>query len=847
MPTPITTVFLNTIKVDAENRILLSGKIDFYDGIKQPNLIRLNSDGNLDPSFNSNCESILNDIDFLSTGEIIGVNNDSIYKISSSGIIIKSIKIEPFISIVIKDDNIYAVSEAFGFKKYNSNLNLDAVFKQDNVFAGGNANAVAIQGDNILVGGSFTEVNGFTKNFIARFDTDGNSDNTFETNYTTSSISSLMVQNDGKIIINKGKTRLEVNGAMDSSYALAASVGNGLGTALFQNDKILLVAYLNSEFATRKLIRLNNDGSLDNSFNMVDTNSDEMALMADNSILTGSILYNLGFTKYSSEGVLISEFSPPISSIGFFENATYFNGSIVLTGDFYALNDHNTYQIGKIDITGVVDSNFTVTRDIVPYRTGDVKIKDNDQIFVAQGNKLLKLDNTGNLVNGFNTPTELIKPNSVYNDTYFASKFQLYENEKIVTAGPNGVYLLNSDGSQDTNFAYQKTAGGSSTAVGLDLQSSGKIISGNIFTEVNNIPANGLVRVLPDGNVDESFDIGDGPNPDTRIRGVYVLQNDEIIVRAYDPKALADDPTVNSGGFNNLSSNLQIYKLGINGSLDTEFLDNLNSNFAEASRYGIGISYMEDSFIFNYYDAASTPFSLAKIDFNGNKDNNFSIENDVKLMGGRGIINIDKRMFLVIADLEIKATGAIKKGALFIDDNAPIVTGTIENLTTPQDTPKLISVTDLTIEDPDNAFPDDFVLTVLDGENYTVVNNTITPDLGFLGSLSINLVVNDGQGNSQPFQINIEVTESLGFENDFSKNLFSVYPNPIENSLHIKPNNLIDTFKIKISDTNGKLIYLKDGIKNDVETINLSTLQNGLYILQIVSKDNVETIKLLKK
>ncbi|WP_187696072.1 hypothetical protein, partial [Xanthovirga aplysinae] len=61
------------------------------------------------------------------------------------------------------------------------------------------------------------------------------------------------------------------------------------------------------------------------------------------------------------------------------------------------------------------------------------------------------------------------------------------------------------------------------------------------------------------------------------------------------------------------------------------------------------------------------------------------------------------------------------------------------------------------VEDPDNSFPNDFSLTVLEGDSYSVTNNEITPAPEFNGILDILVSVNDGTDESEVFQLSIEV------------------------------------------------------------------------------------------
>ena len=56
----------------------------------------------------------------------------------------------------------------------------------------------------------------------------------------------------------------------------------------------------------------------------------------------------------------------------------------------------------------------------------------------------------------------------------------------------------------------------------------------------------------------------------------------------------------------------------------------------------------------------------------------------------------------------------------------PIITGQVP-LIIFEDTPLEISLDHLLVTDADNVYPSDFTLTVLEGQNYTLDGNTITP------------------------------------------------------------------------------------------------------------------------
>src|SRR5690606_26861185 len=89
---------------------------------------------------------------------------------------------------------------------------------------------------------------------------------------------------------------------------------------------------------------------------------------------------------------------------------------------------------------------------------------------------------------------------------------------------------------------------------------------------------------------------------------------------------------------------------------------------------------------------------------------------------------------------------------------APVITGQRE-ITTAKDVAVTLDLNMLEVDDPDNTYPSDFSLRVLEGNNYTLDHNTLTPASGFTGTLGVRVQVNDGIANSNTFTLNITVKE----------------------------------------------------------------------------------------
>jgi hypothetical protein len=76
---------------------------------------------------------------------------------------------------------------------------------------------------------------------------------------------------------------------------------------------------------------------------------------------------------------------------------------------------------------------------------------------------------------------------------------------------------------------------------------------------------------------------------------------------------------------------------------------------------------------------------------------------------------------------------------------------------------------------------------------------------------------------------------------DVSASKLALYPNPVKDVLNIQGS----TFKIenaKIYDASGKLVKTFDG-----NTVNVSGLQKGEYLVSVEDKNGVTTMKFIKK
>jgi|GEM_PF-1398036 len=89
-------------------------------------------------------------------------------------------------------------------------------------------------------------------------------------------------------------------------------------------------------------------------------------------------------------------------------------------------------------------------------------------------------------------------------------------------------------------------------------------------------------------------------------------------------------------------------------------------------------------------------------------------------------------------------------------NSQPVITGQT-NISTNEDTPLTLALSDFSVSDADDTYPNGFTLQVASGTNYTVSGTTITPSPNFSGTLTVPVTVNDGEATSSVFNATVNV------------------------------------------------------------------------------------------
>ncbi|SEW39387.1 Por secretion system C-terminal sorting domain-containing protein, partial [Roseivirga pacifica] len=202
---------------------------------------------------------------------------------------------------------------------------------------------------------------------------------------------------------------------------------------------------------------------------------------------------------------------------------------------------------------------------------------------------------------------------------------------------------------------------------------------------------------------------------------------------------------------------------------------------------------------------------------------------------------------VIIQDTD-QANSAVFEASVSVTavNDAPIIEGTTLNTTIDSETSVEITLADLTVTDVDNDYPTDFTLTVQEGDNYTLNGTTVTPTIDFVGSLAVNVSVNDGETNSNTFEIAFTVTEVTSIDLSEVSSKLGLHPNPSTDEITISlENEVYAPVSITMVNKDGKVIYQVNKAKNGLSfehTIQTSLYASGLYFIRVAQDQKYRSI-----
>ena len=442
-------------------QILLGGDFSSFNGAARNNLVLLNTDGSVSNAF---IAPGTGPNAWVSTLEMAGTN-----RVLLGGWFTD-----------------YNGTSAQGLLKVDLTGAVDATFNTTSGFAGHIEDIVVQTDGKVIAVGDFTSYAGTTRSDIARLNTNGTLDATFNTTTAPSPYAwCVALRADGKVLLGEsvpapGRQNLmllNTNGTPDMAFAtgtgITASSFAITSRMLFQSDgKIMVLGVFDQVWNTARpgLARLNGNGTLDATFDPGTGPSAgdpwNIALQTDNKLLVAGSFTGFNGTpvgrivRLLTTGAIDASFATGTGFSGaVFDIAVQPDGRIVVAGNFNLYNGTICQNLVRLMPTGALDASFVP--GTAPNTIQRLAVQPDGRILVS---------------GSFTT----------FNGTPRARIARLLAN-----------------GTLDTTF--DPGTGPSSYVDRMTPQPDGRILIKGGFTNVGGVSRLGFARLLADGMLDPSF------------------------------------------------------------------------------------------------------------------------------------------------------------------------------------------------------------------------------------------------------------------------------------------------------------------------------------------------------
>lgn len=573
---------VSALAVQSDGKILVGGIFSTIGGVARNYFARLNPDGSVDSSFDPNPNGQVTAIGIRSDGKIViggffaglqpnGATDTTAQSylalINTDGTLDTSFKPlfngEVLALQILSDGRMLVAGNFIALQPNGAGLfpntqsfivRMSAAGIIDQTFSPAPDNKVesfAVQGDGkIIITGIFGTlqrdplVAPTVRNRIARVNTDGTLDTTFDPNLNGEG-RTVAVLPSGKILIGGGFFSLKPNGATDPvtrSYlarlntdgtvdaAFDAHASGAVNAILVQGDGKILIggAFSNLQpagsanvVARTHLARLNSDGSLDAAYDPAFANAPgnavkALAVQTEGNILLGGSFGKLAgsagdnLVRFKSDGSIDFSFNPgingPVNAIAVQTN----KGGFVTQGNSLAWVGADGLPRPGFTLSSALQISGVIMASAVQ-ADGSILLGGNfSNTTGATAGNLVRITANGTLDTSFNpTPNGAVKAIVVQPDGKIligGSFTTLQPNGASETTSRNRVARLNPDGTVDS---FDPNASDIINAIAI--QSDGKILLGggllsvqpNGGTTITGV--NRLARVNPDGTVDTAF------------------------------------------------------------------------------------------------------------------------------------------------------------------------------------------------------------------------------------------------------------------------------------------------------------------------------------------------------
>jgi uncharacterized delta-60 repeat protein len=219
----------------------------------------------------------------------------------------------------------------------------------------------------ILVGGLFENINGKQRINLARLNTDGTLDQSFNSHIEDGEVLAIGVLSNSKILVGgtfsivegqerMGIVRLNSDGSLDKGFS--PNINGSIANIVIQDDENILVGGIiqTNDQHYNGLVRINQNGIEDASFNRFKGDTVwSIAPLANGKILLG--LQSTGMARIDADGWVDEGFNP-IEIGRVFSIAVQPDEKILIGGDFKITSEQDEKYLARINTNDTLDVAF---------------------------------------------------------------------------------------------------------------------------------------------------------------------------------------------------------------------------------------------------------------------------------------------------------------------------------------------------------------------------------------------------------------------------------------------------------------------------------------------------------
>ena len=520
---------IRDVLLQPDGKIVASGSFTTFNTLNKRRVVRLNTNGSVDttftavyPDYATAFAIALQSDGKIYVGQSSSVTAKGVYRLNSNGSLDSSFVFDNSLSSIVlflklQQDQKLLVGSTGALIRINSDGNLDGTFAIGQ--QNGVIDAIALTGNGkILTGGWFTQYNDSAKPYLIMLNADGTEDVSFDGSNTT--------------------------GASEQVYSIIAQ----------PEGKFIITGSFNhyNNIARRGIARLNENGDLDESYAIgtgtnagVDvasaTTDGKMIIGGRFSIFNGSAVN--GLARINADGSLDTTFNVgPFTDIfggpaGFTALSVLNDGKILVAGSFSSYSGTPVFKICRLNSDGSLDASFSLnvlSEDLNNDVTHIIELPDASILIASMTSPtgtqptLFKVNTSGTLINSF-TPVNNSQVREIYS-------LAVQPDGKILVSGGLSVsstitrklFRINSDGSPDSSFQFPILQSNSVSIEALHPQENGKIIIAGAFGTGNTtMQSTNIARLNADGSQDLTFNPGQSANG---VVNSILAQQDKLVI-----------------------------------------------------------------------------------------------------------------------------------------------------------------------------------------------------------------------------------------------------------------------------------------------------------------------------